>query len=766
MLLEFDDQPQSGLAVARIVAGQHLAVAELRGPQSAVVSVHFMPGEREIAAVTADGTLFLWNRDGIGEPRRSPIRTGGRPVGLSVSSDGRLIATATHDRRAITWAPEEGRAWEFSTPANIESIIQVPGEAGPVVITDEGSAHLLEPGGRVHPWMPFPPSIAIVQALDDGRLIASTRQGEIWHRPHRTGPWQRLDEGTPAMASDFPFNGERYAAFSKDGEWYAIAFQDRVLLRSVRHSNLFRVFERKSSVCCLAFDSGSRRLAAAGADGVTTIWNVSDGQPVATLDSGIRFWRVNANIPVGSEPDSFSVQQIAFAPDASNRIAVLTSDSIVRIWSIGGGNPAELRGHIGADSLVWGPTGKMLATGADVGTVRVWTTEEVRDPIVLRHPAAVDGAVLTADNTVVSVAGGVVREFSAEGKPVETRASWPPASALGVSRDRHTVVAGFENGTVRIRSGQPSTWSEPLSSLTGRISKVVVNDTHLLVMSGRTAAIVNLRDIHDKRVFALQGADVFSVDLAANGKEFVTGNDDGAVVRYGSSDNAKFLQSADGKTVYDVDYSPDQRRVLTCSQNGSAVLYTLSALPVAKPLAIDSNGEWIETCAFSSNGGKIVVTGSSGRAWITDANGLNARALRRANGVAHVGSVLTIGFSGDSSRVLLTGGVDGQATVWDTVSGNLVSVLSGHEGTIIGGEISTDGTRLLTASHDGTVRLWSGDWKTIIERLRRRTTATLDPEKRMNALGETERQAWEMFRRRESAFGRKGVSYGPFAYPF
>jgi WD40 repeat protein len=134
--------------------------------------------------------------------------------------------------------------------------------------------------------------------------------------------------------------------------------------------------------------------------------------------------------------------------------------------------------------------------------------------------------------------------------------------------------------------------------------------------------------------------------------------------------------------------------------------------------------------------------------------------------LAHVGSILAVSFSGDSSQVLLVGGVDGEATLWDVRSRKLLSVLSGHRGAITTGLIAPDGSELMTASEDGSIRLWGNGWPDLQRRLRSRTTATLNPEQRMVLLGETEAQAWKAYGAAERMFGRSVRSSGPFLFPY
>ncbi len=62
-------------------------------------------------------------------------------------------------------------------------------------------------------------------------------------------------------------------------------------------------------------------------------------------------------------------------------------------------------------------------------------------------------------------------------------------------------------------------------------------------------------------------------------------------------------------------------------------------------------------------------------------------------------------FSPDGARVL-TASFDGTARVWEASSGKFLATLQGHSGAVWSATFSPDGARVLTASPDGTARVW------------------------------------------------------------
>ena len=88
----------------------------------------------------------------------------------------------------------------------------------------------------------------------------------------------------------------------------------------------------------------------------------------------------------------------------------------------------------------------------------------------------------------------------------------------------------------------------------------------------------------------------------------------------------------------------------------------------------------------------------------------------------HTGSVVSAAFSPDGTRVV-TASDDGTARIWDAASGEELTLLRGHSGWVVSAAFSPDGTRVVTASYDGTARIWDAASGKELARLRGHTGA-------------------------------------------
>jgi WD40 repeat protein/serine/threonine protein kinase len=211
----------------------------------------------------------------------------------------------------------------------------------------------------------------------------------------------------------------------------------------------------------------------------------------------------------------------------------------------------------------------------------------------------------------------------------------------------------------------------------------------------------------------VQGKSVNSVALSPDGTRIASGSDDGVVritdIAGGGDISTNLVLPGE---VGRVAFSPDGTRVVGVSIAGIARIWNsatgeaLTALlqpdePASTP---DSDSHWLKPAAsFSADGKLLLLACRSRSAQLRDANsGKLLRELRHREVVYHAA------FSRDGVWAV-TASKDGSARVWDVATGTPAGPPLEHSGSVVFAQFSSDANKLLTVRDRHVVQLW--DWR-------------------------------------------------------
>jgi WD40 repeat protein/serine/threonine protein kinase len=207
-----------------------------------------------------------------------------------------------------------------------------------------------------------------------------------------------------------------------------------------------------------------------------------------------------------------------------------------------------------------------------------------------------------------------------------------------------------------------------------------------------------------KRVLTLVGHTdrVWDVHFSPEGSLLATASEDGTAAIWDAQTGERLLVlSGHARTGFLFAYfSPDGTRLLTTDDAGAVRLWDVQS----GELELEFRGPGAICGGVFSPDGTLVAGGLCGQpatvfVWDSDTG---KRVLTLSG---HTDGVVDVAFDPEGSRIA-TASFDGTAKVWDARTGKELLTLVGHGGWVMGVDFSADGRLLATAGIDGTARLW------------------------------------------------------------
>ena len=544
-------------------------------------------------------------------------------------------------------------------------------------------------------------SASVLQFSEDGKTLISLANhgGSIRHldMDTRKGNVKKIEDrssGNYFYAAPDALTYDKFAVGRKDGRIElgdTITGEELFTLNGHADHSGERDFPEEC-VLALAFSPDGTQLASGGADTTVRLWNTTSNDEPTILHQYHEGW----------------VNVLAFSPDGKVLASGSTDKTVLLSDTTTGKLLAALTGHLnGITALAFSPDATMLACASADGTVRFWDIKTGKSLAtrINGHSQWIKAATFLGENsTLVSAASNGIITFW------DLKTPQNPTLQIGEHRDWFKSLVFSPDGTRLASIGVKranmifKTGSAVLTSIT--------SDNLIRLTDTRTGHEVTLKETRPSA----------NPTFSSDGKMLAFNSWDKIHLWHTETDHTLDIPFFDPNDHPELSYHPEisalafspvRKELVSATETGKVQVWNaetgvaLTTLLAGQNLDEFANEieEPILALTFSPDG-TLLAVGSNQRIRLFRSE----KYVDLKQEIPHNSNVLV--FSPDNG-VLVNGRESGDIQLWDVITGNKLTTLSGHTARVETLKFSPDGKTIVSTGADGTILLW--DWEEVLE---------------------------------------------------
>lgn len=446
------------------------------------------------------------------------------------------------------------------------------------------------------------------------------------------------------------------ASYSPDGKNIALASRDNFIhiVDSSTGKEIRRLDGQSFIVESVTYSPNGLRLASVSRDDILQVWDIEKGESIFKHKGNYGIW--------GPKYNSNRLSSLIFSPDGSS-ILIPHNDKI-QIWNIVKNDSQEVGTCDGKIKMVsYSPNGEYILAVSDNNTMYIWIADNKEllrtckneKQIIRSVHFANDSSSIYADYKIKFIKWNFISDVK-----TEYDANLFPVQSIYFSNNKITIAGSVSNELF--------------------VKEIFIEKSHKTLLGNHNH--------------------ILSVEYNDDGGRIISSSSDCICVW--DSYTGELLQRIDGYALK-ADLDSSEAKAYTIGDKS----FQIWDIPSGLCLRTFSGHDLLADCpiAMSKNGKRIATTcGNVIYIW----NLYSVKKIKCAKTLASEnGGTDCVCFSPDGNMLATTSCTNNNILIWDISNEELKLEMNGHTSNIRSINYSPDGKKIVTASYDGSIRIWS-----------------------------------------------------------